>query len=152
MKLHKILLRHAGPKDSIEVVFKYVLANSEQEILDEIDNPRGGYTYGAWQEDEELYDVYDVYNEVVGTETYLQRMLRLRGEFNDEDASYDDAFYGVKHWGGTRALKSLPKKQMCLLLTVLQKIGEVLEVPNEESGHREIPVLSKARRVPRDKR
>ncbi len=98
MKLHKILLRHAGPKDSIEVVFKYVLANSEQEILDVLDS-RWGYTFGAWRENDELYDVYDIYDEVVGTETYLQRMLRLRGEFNDDDASYDDAFYGVKHWG-----------------------------------------------------
>ncbi len=99
MKLHKILLRHAGPEDSIEVVFKYVLANSEQEILDEIDNPRGGYTYGAWKEDEERYEFIDGISGEWKEETYLQRMLRLRGEFNDEDAGYDDAYYGVSRWG-----------------------------------------------------
>ncbi len=99
MKLHKILLRHAGPKDCVEVVFKYVLANSEQEILDEIDSPRGCYTYGAWQEDDSVYEQYDANYNFVCEETYLQRMFRLRGEFNYEDASYDDAYYGVKHWG-----------------------------------------------------
>jgi hypothetical protein len=129
MKLHKILLRHAGPKDSVEVVFKYVLANSEQEILDEIDNPRGGYTYGAWQEDEELYDVYDVYDEVVGTETYLQRMLRLRGEFNDEDASYDDAYYGVKHWGWDEGVEISAEEA-----DVLIAYGVAKDWRNDEGG------------------
>ncbi len=99
MKLHKILLRHSSPKDSVEVVFKYVLANSEQEILDEIDNPVGGFTYGAWQEDDGVYEQYDANYNFIREETCLQRMLRLRGEFNDEGASYDDAYYGVKHWG-----------------------------------------------------
>jgi len=99
MKLHKIMLRHSAPKDSVEVVFKYVLANSEQEILDEIDKPMGGFTYGAWQEDDSVYEQYDANYNFVCEETYLQRMLRLRGEFNDEDASYDDAYYGVEHWG-----------------------------------------------------
>ena len=129
MKLHKILLRHAGPKDSVEVVFKYVLANSEQEILDEIDNPRGGYTYGAWQEDEELYDVYDVYDEVVGTEKYLQRMLRLRGEFNDEDASYDDAYYGVKHWGWDEGVEISAEEA-----DVLIAYGVAKDWRNDEGG------------------
>lgn len=32
MKLHKILLRHCPPKDSVEVTKLYVLADSEAEI------------------------------------------------------------------------------------------------------------------------
>lgn len=103
MKLHKILLRHCSPKDSVEVTKLYVLADSETEILARLDANDGFYTYGAWREQTEeaeapciIYD--DKYNEI-GTETYLEKMLRLRGEFNDDDADYSDAYYGIKHWG-----------------------------------------------------
>jgi hypothetical protein len=103
MKLHKILLRHCGPKDSIEVTKTYVLANNENDILDRLDDSKGQYTYGQWKEtsneSEDDYEIYDDDYNVIGTETYLERMLRLRGEFNDENASYDDAYYGIKHYG-----------------------------------------------------
>jgi hypothetical protein len=103
MKLHKILLRHCSPKDQVEVTKLYVLANSESEILARLDASRGEYTYGAWKERsddaEEPFEIYDENYNVVGTETYLEKMLRLRGEFNYEDADYSDAYYGVSHWG-----------------------------------------------------
>lgn len=104
MKLHRILLRHCAPKDCVEVTKLFVLANREEEILSRLDATEGSrYTYGAWKERdadaEEPFVIYDSdYNEI-GTETYLQKMLRLRGEFHDEDASYEDAYYGVSHWG-----------------------------------------------------
>lgn len=103
MKLYKVLLRHCAPKDCIEVTKLYVLADSESEILDRLDSEGEGYTYGAWKEKseeaKEPFEIYDDNYRVIGTETYLEKMLRLRGEFNDEDADYSDAYYGVTHYG-----------------------------------------------------
>lgn len=103
MKLHKILMRHCAPKDCVEVTKLYVLVDSEQEILNRLAAADEGYTYGAWEErEEEAEEPFEIYNdayELIGTETYLEKMLRLRGEFNDEDASYEDAYYGVTHYG-----------------------------------------------------
>jgi hypothetical protein len=81
----------------------YVLADSEDEILTRLDASGGNYTYGAWKERndsaEEPFDILDANYNVIGTETYLEKMMRLRGEFNDDDANYDDAYYGISHWG-----------------------------------------------------
>lgn len=109
MKLHKILLRHCGPKDQVEVTWSHVITNSEAGILKRLDDPGGRYTYGGWKdrsdESEEPFEIYDDEHNVVGTETYLERMMRLRGEFNDEDADYEDAYYGIKHWGWSEGVE-----------------------------------------------
>ncbi len=103
MKLHRILMRHCSPKDSVEVTKLFVVADSEQSILAKLDDVKRRYTYGAWKEKsedaEEPFEIYDEDYKVIGTETYLEKMLRLRGEFNDEDADYSDAYYGVTHYG-----------------------------------------------------
>jgi hypothetical protein len=106
MKLHKIMLRHCGPKSQVEVVLLYVLADSEECILNRLDSIDGAgdrFTYGLWAERsaeaEDPFEIYDDESNVIGTETYLERMLRLRGEFNDPDADFDDAYYGIKHYG-----------------------------------------------------
>jgi hypothetical protein len=97
--MYKILLRHCAPKDCVEVVKQYVVADSELQVLNNINSE---YQYGAWSdrnEEAEEFEIYDEDYNVIGTETYLERMLRLRGEFNDENASYEDAYYGVTHYG-----------------------------------------------------
>lgn len=99
MKLYKILLRHCSPKDCVEVVHSYVLANSEKELMIRLDNE---HYYEIWQENEadgKTYPIYDEdYNEI-GKEKYLDRILRLRGTYHDPNADYSDAYYGIKHWG-----------------------------------------------------
>ena len=103
MKLHRILMRHCSPKDRVEVTKLFVVADSEQSILAKLDDEKRRYTHGAWKEKsedaEEPFEIYDEDYKVIGTETYLEKMLRLRGEFNDEDADYSDAYYGVTHYG-----------------------------------------------------
>lgn len=103
MKLYKILLRHCAPKDCVEVTKLYVLADNDDGVMARLDAEEGHYTYGAWKEKsndaEEPFDIYDDHYNIIGTETYIERMLRLRGEFNDENADYGDAYYGVRHWG-----------------------------------------------------
>lgn len=117
MKLHKILMRHAGPKSQVEFTLQYVIADSEGQILARLDSKDGPFTFGGWAErcefDEERHDedergpdgkrllkIYDDNYKVIGHETFLDRMLRLRGEFNAaDDQDWDDAYYGIKHYG-----------------------------------------------------
>lgn len=105
MKLHKILMRHCGPKDCVEVTKLYVIADSEELIFKKLD---ADFNYGKWkdqnEDSDEEYTIYDDDSNAIGTENYMERMLRLRGEFNDEDADYSDAYYGVTHYGWDEGL------------------------------------------------
>lgn len=124
MKLYDILMRHAGQKSKVEFVLKRVLADDEEQILARIDKD---LAHGCWTDksteslDEgevddhdvernadghRLFDIFepDTYK-VIGKETYLERMLRLRGEYHDEDADYDDAYYGIKHYGWSEGVE-----------------------------------------------
>jgi hypothetical protein len=99
MNLHQILIRHCAPKDCKTAMVCWAIANSEAEILAKLDKK---FTHGAWtdrsNEDGQL-EIFDKEFKVIGTESYLEKMARLRGEYNDEDASFDDAHYGVTHYG-----------------------------------------------------
>lgn len=92
MKLYKILLRHCSPKDCVEVIHSYVVANDETALMVRLDKE---HNYGIWKEttEEEIEYKKNV------KETKLEKMLRLKGEYNNPDASYDDAYYGISHWG-----------------------------------------------------
>lgn len=118
MQIYDILMRHAGPKSQVEFVLKRVIADSEEAILARVD---ADLKHGAWSakstEDDEgdcddgvkfnadgdrLHDIYDDDFNIVGSETYLQKMLRLRGEYHDDGANYDDAYYGIEHYGWSK--------------------------------------------------
>lgn len=123
MKLHRILLRHCAPRDCVEVTERFVIADDEEEILRRLADKEGKFTYGLWwdrdedaSDDDEEVGVYYIYDErynVIGTETYMERMLRLRGEFHDEDADYSDAYYG--HWGWNEGVEITPEDAATLL-------------------------------------
>ncbi len=98
MKLHKIHFSHYSPKDSEQGVKTYVLADSEIAIRDRID---ATFKHGAWK-DAEGDGPIDIYNddfEVIGQEGRLERALRLRGDIDDENNDYADAYYGLTFWG-----------------------------------------------------
>ena len=138
MKLYDILMRHAGPKSQVEFVLTRVLADNEEQILAKLDEPGGKYAYGAWAErgefneerhdDEErgpngdrLLKIYDDDYKVIGRETFMERMLRLRGEFNTpDDQDWDDAYYGIKHYGWSEGREVSAED-----IAVLQRLGLV---------------------------
>lgn len=119
MKLFDILMRHAAPKSQVEFVLKRVLADSEEHILAKVDKD---LAYGCWTDRSNEDGLLDIFNdetyEVIGTETYLEKMLRLRGEFNDGDASFDDAYYGIKHYGWSEGREVSPEE-----VAVLERLG-----------------------------
>jgi hypothetical protein len=99
MNLYKILFTHTAPKDRKEGIITYLLAENEEQVYSFIDKE---YNYECWKDQEEENETYDVYNDdydVVGIETFKEKILRLKGEMNDDDYDYSDAYYGITLYG-----------------------------------------------------
>ena len=115
MNLYKILLRHCSQKDKVKVIKSYVFANNEYELMVRLDQE---YNYGLWKDSQEDGDEFKVYNDdydVIGTETRFEKMLRLRGDFNDPNADYSDGYYGITHYGWSE-VQEISNEQAQILL------------------------------------
>ena len=99
MNIYKIIFSHSAPKDTKVGIMTYLLAKNEEEVYNYIDKE---YNYRCWVDQEEENREYGVYNdefEVIGTETFREKIIRLKGEMNDEDYDYSDAYYGITLYG-----------------------------------------------------
>jgi hypothetical protein len=101
MNLYKILFSHTAPKDSEKGIKGYILAESDEQVYNYIDKE---YNYECWKdsdedEDREPIELYDENYDVIGTETFKEKILRIKGQMNDEDYDYIDAYYGITLFG-----------------------------------------------------
>lgn len=101
MNLYKITFTHTAPKDQAKGIKGYLLAENEEQVYNYIDKK---YNYESWKdsdedEDREPIELYDEDYNVIGTETFKEKMLRIKGEMNDEDYDYSDAYYGIELLG-----------------------------------------------------
>jgi hypothetical protein len=99
MNLYVIKIRHCSPKDCKESILGYYLATNDLSIMQYIDKK---LMFGTWTDrhnEDGLFDITDNDGNIIGTETYFDRMLRLRGEFHDPDVDYSDSYYGITHYG-----------------------------------------------------
>jgi len=103
-KLYKIIFRHCSPKDTKEGIEECIIADNDKTVLDYVCS-KYSEEWIDRDEDDGLTDIYDDEYNVIGQEQYLVRMLRLRGEYNDPNASYDDAYYGITHYGWSEAIE-----------------------------------------------
>lgn len=99
MKIHTIKIRHCGPKDCKESIVCHVLATDESKIMEHIDKELLSGIWNDRHEQDGLFEYRDEDYNVLGSEHYKERMLRYRGEFNDPNADYSDAYYGITHYG-----------------------------------------------------
>lgn len=122
-KLYRIHVRHCAPKASLESIKTYAIAFSDQDVMENIDEQ---FAYGVWKDryeeafgdegEDGQFVIYDEkYNEI-GTENYLEKMLRLKGEFFDEDADYDDLYYGKTHYGWETVTERISSEEINILL------------------------------------
>jgi hypothetical protein len=120
-KLHTILVLHAAPKDMHQSIETYVIADDEDVILERVDSE---FARDAWSERSAelgMLEIYDEKYDVIGEETFLERMKRLRGEYNDDDADFSDAHYGITHFGWDEGKDVTPAEiEMLLALNVAQ--------------------------------
>ena len=70
MNLYKILFKHVAPKDHKIGIETYLLASCDEEV-------------------------YEYISKEYASETFRERMIRIRGELNDEYIDFSDAYYGI---------------------------------------------------------
>lgn len=99
MNLYRIDVEHYSQKDSHKSIETFVLAEDDEAVYNWIDKEK---QWGIWSDrsnEDGLIDVYNNAYEVIGKETYKEKIIRLKGEINDEDADLDDLFYGRTLYG-----------------------------------------------------
>lgn len=116
--LYPIRIRHCAPKDCIELTV-FAVAQSDNQVVAGIDTV---LNHGIWMDRHQDGDVCEIYDDdynFLGEESYLSRMLRIRGEFYDEDADFSDAYYGITHYGWDQpSLITIPQADMLINLDV----------------------------------
>lgn len=98
INLYKIVFSHSAPKDTEEGIKGYILAHNDVEVYECIDKE---FNNGCWKDteaDNEMFQRDGVVSQT-GGETFREKIIRLKGEINDEDFVFDDAYYGIKLLG-----------------------------------------------------
>jgi len=98
MKLFTIKFRHIGPKDSKDGIEGYVLADTEQAVMEGIDKL---YNYGNWGNYLEHFqdDTPEDEESVNRAKKYHEAILVYRGEIDHPDNDYGDGYYGITYYG-----------------------------------------------------
>lgn len=94
MNLYRILFIHYAPKDSHSGITTYLLANNDEEVYTYIDSINHGMWSGKNADYPEL-NIYDDEYNVIGTESFKEKMIRIKGLMFDEDYELTDLYYGV---------------------------------------------------------
>ncbi|MGG0308333.1 hypothetical protein ABEY43_07035 [Priestia megaterium] len=130
MNLYKIMLEHFAPKDSEKGIFTYLIAKTDEEVYEWIAAEKKTKDertiYNSWKCNEEDIGSFEIYNDnydVIGEETYKERMIRLKGDINDEDAELEDLYYGKTLLGWDLVKESITPEEVL----VLQSVGISLE-------------------------
>lgn len=113
--LYSVRFKHYAPKDSAEGIIGYIIAEDAEKIYEFLKNDsemNGINIYAVVEEDPEdeddefesfkdddVLEIYDSEYNLIGTETYKEKMIRIGGQMYDEDAEVNDAYYGVTHYG-----------------------------------------------------
>jgi|LakMenEpi03Aug12_release.lakeMendotaPanAssembly.Ray.scaffolds.fasta_scaffold171238_6 hypothetical protein len=105
MNLYVLKFRHYSPKDNIEGIITYLVAESSEQVYEWLKSePEVGEKtiYNSYQDNEDdgkEYDIYDNNYNCIASENFKNHMIRLCGEMFDEDTDVSDAYYGVTHYG-----------------------------------------------------
>lgn len=106
MNLYQIMFEHFAPKDSEKGTLVYLLASSDEKVYEWLKSEphlsNGDHIINSWKYKEIDGEVYDIYTDewgMVETETFKERMIRLKGEINDEEAELSDLYYGKTLYG-----------------------------------------------------
>ncbi len=117
MKLYTIKIRHCSQKDCKESILGHYIAENDLSVMQYIDKKLMSGTWTDRHNEDGLFDINDTDGHFIGTETYFDRMLRLRGEFYDTDVDYSDAYYGITHYGWDEG-KEISSTDISLLLSL----------------------------------
>ena len=98
MNLYKVTVEHFSQKDSHRAIETFLLAEDDEAVYNWLDKKQ----YGIWSDrndDRGLLYIYDESLNVIGQESYKEKMIRIKGELNDEDLVLGDLYYGKTIYG-----------------------------------------------------
>lgn len=98
MFLYKIVVEHFSQKDSHKSTETILLAESDEQVYRWVDQKQYGYLTDKNEEDG-LIDIYDSDYNMIGQETHKEKMIRIGGEYFDEDYEPQDLYYGATIYG-----------------------------------------------------
>ncbi len=101
MNIYKITFSHHAPKGSEKGIKCLLLAENDEEVYDWIASEpeiSGGQLFNSWKDNESSED-QDWYNEEGNIEDFKTHALRLKGEINDDDYDFSNAYYGIELLG-----------------------------------------------------
>lgn len=126
MNLYQINVIHYAEKDNHESIENFVVAKDDEAVYNWFQKAISN----CWNEEndeEEMFDIYDGKNdEIIGQETYKQKIIRIKGDMNDEDYELTDLYYGETLYGWEK-IKSNIKEQDIEILKKLKIPVEVYE-------------------------
>ena len=98
MNIYKIHVQHFSQKDSHSSTEAFLLADSVEDVYKWVDEKQYG-TYTDKNNEDGMHDIYDENYNVIGQETFKDKMIRVGGEFFDEDYQPQELYYGCTVYG-----------------------------------------------------
>jgi N12 class adenine-specific DNA methylase len=105
MNLYRINVIHYSQKDSHTAIETFLTALDDEAVYEWLSQYQGGI-WNERNEDDGLIDIYNDEFDVIGQETYKEKMIRIKGEFYDEDLEICDRYYGVTLYGWEQVASS----------------------------------------------
>ncbi|KQY90970.1 hypothetical protein ASD24_24550 [Paenibacillus sp. Root52] len=106
MNLYKIMFKHFSENDNKEGILTYLVGESDMDVYEWLKSEPSSNNWinvvNCWldkEEDNEVFDIYDSEYNILGQENFKDRMIRLRGDMNDEDTELSDLYYGATLYG-----------------------------------------------------
>ena len=131
MKLYKITVKHAAPKDSHTATETLIEAEHDEAVYSWIDKEKcyGGWTESCTPEDNEEPEVF-YFGEDYDTEYgFKEWCIKSKGDLDDE-RGYEDAYYGVTKWGWSEVEGATPAD-----VVRLKELGLCISLSNEKDNH-----------------
>lgn len=122
MNLYEIMLKHFAPRGSEQGIFTYLIAGSDEEVYEWLktnpslsDGRSLNTPFDDYENDKKMLEIYNVDYEIVGHETYREKIIRLKGDLNDDDVELSDLYYGQTLVGWDVVKLNITMEQMELL-------------------------------------
>lgn len=135
MNLYRLTVGHAAPKDWCETIVGYVLASNDEAVYEYIKSEplvKGHHIINSWEDKEEENEEFELYDDkcnVIGKETFKQKIIRLKGEMYDDGYDFGDSYYGITLYGWELAKENVTSYDQLLALGVAIELPELEKQP-----------------------